>query len=718
MCGIAGYSISKSHAERVSNEKFLDALEAGIRLNIHRGQDACGFFAALPSKNDDSASTWFWKKSGSGVKNIKEICKFLENGHNLTTPTVLGLHTRAKSVGFSELDNGNNHPVIYNDVLTIHNGMVRNHLQLKKLDIIPESKYGKTHPQVDSLTISMLFSAISNPYEADPKNIAKLLSMLKGGWAFHTVWREYPGISLLVAGPEYPLTVRVGNNRLGYSSEPEAVTAMFDIMGLPWSSKGKIREMDTGTFMMLDEGVPVYYGKYDSEGKDYSKRLADAGYRSGHLPEWNRRIPVTKDKTYVYNGNTSKKIAGLTTSNSYNSDNIAPWSSTIVDPNDLVAIYDKQHGVYFDESKHIDVWTALSASKSTFEKVKDGAPITALFNKIVFEAIAEADTIFAHRVSNYTCILYAWIGSTEIVLSDAGTIEAIYNWDVSAAKRYDTNDELRDARRSTIAEKLKDYEPLLELETSSEKFISWTMRNSINATETKKLGVVGGGSNIVPFKNGASAPISNGPSKPQIKRINEDNSASFILEELEKAGAIFENKSKVWTLPIVALYESIYGMSVGMADYKNVIYRHNRAAAYENLCFFVEDICPIHYEYLGAHETPLDCEYIVQSAYINLSLARDVKVVEAMYTTAVSSSTNMVKVKSITEFAKCTHDWVSDGVLSVPMYGFDITVPQRDACHNCSAVRSITRWPKFIQDYINEIEAVDGEIISTGVWSD
>ncbi len=702
MCGLAGFSISQEHAENITTQKLYDAIEVGIKENMHRGKDAMGFF--LSAIEEEKQALWFWKRSGPGDddKTLAEVKRYLETG--IEKPITLGIHTRGMSAGFPATNIGNNHPVIYNKVLVNHNGMIRNHSVLKQNTALfnSDATYDKFRPPVDSIIIPMLLDKIEDPAN-NPEEVANALSYLKGGWAFHAVWEQHPELSLLVAGPEYPLTVRFGKGRFGYSSEPEAITKMFDTLDMPWVKKGKIREMDTGTFMLLNAGEPVYFGEYDWEHKEQDKLLRAAGLSSNNNT-WERHIPDPEDgkKFSIFTGSGLRKtVAGHPTSS------IGYWSSTLVPSDQITCLYSQEHGAFINDDTK-EYWEGLSQVKNTFNGVKDGDPPAAFAKKNCLELLAEADTILVHKANSYDSILYAWFGNKEIVTNDTGTLIGVYDWGHSTIPRYVTENEIAEQQKERYLKVIKTYSPLLAIEEQAGKFTSWIMSNSIDAKQSTKTGIIGGGQGKVV---GASGMIPIGSSAATSNQTNEHMQAiTFCTKQLEQIGGRFPND--VTNIPILELYDWMAGPDYTEDDIigddtKDQFMRHKKSK-FASMIFDDWDYCPVHYDELTEHDDPDECEFTLAKALIVAARAGDIGVLAKLYDPYMKWTTDFTGT-DIGAWEACEHKWTPSKVIEVPMWEVPVTIIQRDMCQKCGVKRYIDRYPKFIEDVRTHIMTKESE---------
>lgn len=184
MCGIVGY---------VGGDNAKDYIVDGLKKLEYRGYDSAGI--ALQSDNKLIVR----KKKGK----IANLEKMIE-GEKLYGTTGIG-HTRWATHGApSDI---NSHPHISQDesIAIVHNGIVENYMDLKKM---LNEKYGivfKT--ETDSEVIAQLISVLN---EGDlEKAVYQAVSMMRGAYAFCVVAKDEPN-KIIAYRKDAPLIAGLG----------------------------------------------------------------------------------------------------------------------------------------------------------------------------------------------------------------------------------------------------------------------------------------------------------------------------------------------------------------------------------------------------------------------------------------------------------------------------------------------------------------------------
>jgi glucosamine 6-phosphate synthetase-like amidotransferase/phosphosugar isomerase protein len=148
MCGIAGFHLSR--IDGLTHSQLL--AQALLEEIVVRGKDATG--AAWLKKGDDKFEVWYSKQAVRAEK-------FIENGGLKEIPNKCKsviLHTRYATQGHkSNVDN--NHPIIVDGIVGVHNGHVANDKQ-----IISDGAYPRIG-EVDSEAIFWEIAKSTHPTE-------------------------------------------------------------------------------------------------------------------------------------------------------------------------------------------------------------------------------------------------------------------------------------------------------------------------------------------------------------------------------------------------------------------------------------------------------------------------------------------------------------------------------------------------------------------------
>ncbi len=719
MCGIAGFCISDEYRDKISHEQLDRIMRAGISTNMHRGRDAVGFFTGynLPSVSPDGNCAVWWKDKGPGHGHLDTIQSVLEER---PVPNVFAMHTRAASGTFRPEHGANNHPVQHNEVLAIHNGYIRNHLELKDFEEVKPDTVYKDHekPAVDSVAISMLMDIIDAKDVMDNvEEIARYLSALSGGWATHIMWKRDPSITLLVAGPGYPLTVQWGAGRLSYASEDTTLRAMWSSAGLPFSKKAHPRVMDSGTFMFVKQGEPLTYGRYDVDRKQYIKLLKDNNVwskpgRDEHyrvVPKTHGRTVITKFKRKYKDQETQDKKL---------------WSSFKATTEDVKLIYTAKDGLIVnDETKGIfNTLKPIGNVNMKQLEFKDGASLMDYPDRMWCDIFAEADQIFATIRGPRDVDLFGWFGDTEICTTDTGSILNIFDW----SKEQETDriqwevDDTFDERQEEV---LKDYTPLLERVNRTpggdlNSFRHWFKKHSVEPTKNTNRGVQGviqgetnrghrdRGNNVTPLpmptedgglteqelkpglythfhgRAGTQIPL-------QFPIILKKNAKSWLETTL---GADFEQRA---ALPFVALqdcYEQDPFEDVDDVD-QDTVWHHGTNV---NLPFMYNEVCLLHDQSLMTHTAPYSCEYLMLATLALHNRVQSLDVLEYLYYGEMKLRVGL-EDSNYQMYSLCDHTWITVEAVAIEAYGLWFRVPETESCVECLASRTITTWPENLE---------------------
>lgn len=348
---------------------MADILRRGWEYNLHRGTDAAGYMR-FDAKTHKLA--WY-KGEGSALAML--------NNEDMALPVsyVLGMHTRAGTNGDPKR-NENNHPVEFKGVWVTHNGNINNHVMVKRGVAEAYGKQLETElPDVDSVAIPIVLSEFQ-PWQLD--DIADALTDLQGGYAFHALWEDHPGVSLLVRGRSSPLMVRYhAAGGFVYASEDDATWQLIDAMGLDTDDKTwQVRDIDEYAMILVVDGVPVDF-------KDF-KRMA-----------WGTSTP-----------HIVKRLLGdqiITTFDSHSDWATANTNLSLdqTDPKNVELWYTRDQG-----------FTKSSGAKKF--------PIT---GTDMFAKLSEADNVYRIKFNKQ---MHAFYGNVEIVLSEHGTLRDVYHHDV------------------------------------------------------------------------------------------------------------------------------------------------------------------------------------------------------------------------------------------------------------------------------------------------
>lgn len=373
MCGIAGYNVSSDWVDQyLTDDRFETVIREAWLHNLHRGNDAAGFFHV-----DMDDNTGLFKQALPADKLLEELAA---DERRFVPAKVFGAHTRAATTG-SPAVNANNHPVFMDGVYVTHNGMISNHVAAKN------SYKGRGYiPEVDSAAINI--ALLESDWD-DPHDLADKLDRLTGGFAFHAVHRDRPGLSILCRGPSNPLHIAWHpNGGFVYGSEEESVTSIIENgFGLDPQGEGWMwRFLDTGSVIIVENGLPKAWAGFPIRSTALGR--ADATV--------SRYGPVGGDGKW-------ERIYSTDFSSDFAVKQQGGWSVLNVPAERYELVYQK--GLGFADSAFAEKFTFPNSETSWLS------------------LLAEADS--AYKVGEYVHVFY---GDVEVVLNKGNrTLREVFN---------------------------------------------------------------------------------------------------------------------------------------------------------------------------------------------------------------------------------------------------------------------------------------------------
>jgi hypothetical protein len=234
MCGITGFSRADGRSSICDPRRLLKSALLSIE---NRGTDATGF-----AWTDDDGLGWYWKKAVAAHEAV-----FAAPFPTRHVVTAIG-HTRWATQG-SKHKNENNHPVIDEGVMLVHNGIITNDREIMKwLD--PE------YPPKAEVDTAAFAALLAHPEEVFATHPTELLAMVAGSAAFAWIMPDNPEeLHLAKTTNERPLTI--GWTRLGdliMSSTPTTLANTAEMAGI---KVRRFRELDEGTYLRVVAGEIV-----------------------------------------------------------------------------------------------------------------------------------------------------------------------------------------------------------------------------------------------------------------------------------------------------------------------------------------------------------------------------------------------------------------------------------------------------------------------------
>lgn len=253
MCGIGGI------ISNVSSDKNYEVLEYLLLELEERGKDAAGVVFLNPDRKIT------YRKEGIEASKLLETLK--------RKPVFGGLvHTRAKTQGLAS-DNNNNHPIIFKDLVLIHNGVVRNDVEV--ISEVPEAPEG----MVDSRAIAAVL-ADEMEKEKDPiKAIQASVARLRGELAVAFTSCKKPNTIYLIKSGARPLIAahNKAKDMFIFASTREAIEFSLpskvrtdDIFQQTKSEANDLYyyELDDNVGLAVTMGEKVSYEKFEVKQKE------------------------------------------------------------------------------------------------------------------------------------------------------------------------------------------------------------------------------------------------------------------------------------------------------------------------------------------------------------------------------------------------------------------------------------------------------------------
>lgn len=681
MCGISGFSMTKEHTALVGREKFKALAQTMAEANLHRGGDAYGWVAQFPRKVGigDGNTIWF-KSPKDGTTTADDLQEKLYDQFQVEdiSPTTFALHTRAKSSSFSELDGDNNHPVQWGKMLVTHNGMVRNHAQIKSRLRLQEITDVPTL-KVDSLAIPALLSQIQdkNPRESF-EEIGEIISEIEGGFAFTAQWILKPEYLLLATGPEYPLTVWINDGYIVYASESKCLNECATVLD-DFKFPGKQYKFEPGTYMLLYRGKIVKFGTYDCEREKLDWLMPEKPKTPSFLTH-RRWLPATKE-WYT----TSRDVLGVTGTHG------AYYSSVDMTCEDRPRLlYSIENGMG-DPGIRDEIMIAPKNANTNIQppEWRQGESFYVMADwKDMYLKLCEADRIYIMKkpgsVGGFTpdYILYAFFGDVEMVFSDAGTLHSIINWGKWGLERpvYETADEYRkatakqdDSYEQQVAAAWAAWEPVTVYTNMDEWLKDNTLKDVDDRLPLEK--VVGGSKSSGWYEtNGFEVTgkvQGSHQSWPKTTQMSTSNTDGF--NGWEPSSYQTSKDCNLWMQTLFLEKE----------DRDKVIKHESKLV---DIPFLWNEKCPIHMEEFIKHSQPLNCPEIMAATTVYMSWLGDIESWQTAF--------NGITINENGTYSNCKHLWTPFNWDIHATWGLNyVEWVEAEMCELCQGRRYITGWP-------------------------
>lgn len=269
MCGIVGYN--------GKGKGTLNILVDGLKALEYRGYDSAG--VAFREGNDTRI-----------IKSVGKICE-LEKKLNKDTDSSIGIgHTRWATHGVvSEV---NSHPHNVGDITIVHNGIIENFNELKKMLTSNGYKFNTT-------TDTEVACALIDFYYKDTKDIKnsliKFMRTVKGSYALGVMVNGMD--TIYSVRKDSPLIIATNENGNFIASDTIAVSKYAD--KVMYLDEGIIAEIGKDNINLYDKNLNLVNGNFkliDKSVDSYDK----CGYEHYMLKEINEQPKVFRDTVSNY----------------------------------------------------------------------------------------------------------------------------------------------------------------------------------------------------------------------------------------------------------------------------------------------------------------------------------------------------------------------------------------------------------------------------------
>lgn len=250
MCGIVGY-IGKNYSRAF-------VLEGLARLE-YRGYDSAGF-ACIDPKD----SRLFYHKAAGRLSNLVAKCDVsLIDGH-------LGIgHTRWSTHGISSEENAHPQFDCTKTVSIIHNGIIENHLELKKQLIETGHIF---HSQTDTEIIAHLLEAYLVSHNTLKSAVVDLVNQLEGAYAVVAIMQDNPDVMILIR-KRSPLCVGIGDDEMFVSSDLMAFADKTKkVLFLPDESIAFVKKNRIELYDFSGNVLPIHIQEITTQWSAFEKR--------------------------------------------------------------------------------------------------------------------------------------------------------------------------------------------------------------------------------------------------------------------------------------------------------------------------------------------------------------------------------------------------------------------------------------------------------------
>jgi glucosamine 6-phosphate synthetase-like amidotransferase/phosphosugar isomerase protein len=231
MCGIAGYSLSRSSA--IDRTRAAQALLAAI---AERGADAVGYAHRSPGL------PIVLHKQRSGASAVLELIEIPADAHQVL------LHVRDYTKGHPDIE-ANNHPVRHGVVFGIHNGTVVNDDELM-------ARHGFERAEREMSVDSEVIFALAEANGGTADGFEEFRGSMAAAW----LDERHPDLLYLARGVGRPLWVGTTRRELFFASTREALEVADRYTGLRLRKRevheGKLAAIKGARAVRVDTFVP------------------------------------------------------------------------------------------------------------------------------------------------------------------------------------------------------------------------------------------------------------------------------------------------------------------------------------------------------------------------------------------------------------------------------------------------------------------------------
>lgn len=197
MCGIIGY---------IGKQKAAPILLEGLRQLEYRGYDSAGISVIENNKI-------------LTIKTVGKVAMLDQAMEKLEIKSTLGIaHTRWATHGKPSDTNSHPHGDCHGDIFLVHNGIIENYQELKKILIHKKHKFIS---ETDSEIIAHLIEEFNKRLDFK-KSVLAALKMLRGTYGLAIINRKEPD-KIIIARLGSPLILGIGQNEFIVASDISAI---------------------------------------------------------------------------------------------------------------------------------------------------------------------------------------------------------------------------------------------------------------------------------------------------------------------------------------------------------------------------------------------------------------------------------------------------------------------------------------------------------------